>query len=231
MTHGRPWRRAAAALALCLATAASASPAAAQSEAHRVFHPHVRAVIQAYYPAPQDPSVLDWAQRIVLWNTLQILALQGILDIGALVATCGDASDPSSLASCQEEAASLALRSQVLALEEACPVDLSAGERAGCLFAFFQELASLEQVLHARHQRFLLELSDLWRVYANHGRPDVMRFRAIPELRRLAELDTILLFVFHLRVQAFEEQIVLLQRIERDLAGQAWASQVPRGGL
>ena len=188
----RPLRRAAAVLALGLATAAGASPAAAQSEAHRVFHPHVRAVIQAYYPAPQNPSVLDWAQRIVLWNTLQILALQGILDIGALVTTCGgpDASDPSSLASCQGEAASLALRSQVLALEEACPVNLSAAERASCLFAFFQELATLEQVLHPKFQHFLHEQSDLWRVYANHGRPDVVRFRAIPELRRLAELDT-----------------------------------------
>jgi hypothetical protein len=49
------------------------------------FHLHARAVIQAYYPAPQDPSILDWAERTVLWNTLQILALQGSLDISALV--------------------------------------------------------------------------------------------------------------------------------------------------
>ncbi|MGH6895612.1 MAG: hypothetical protein ACREJ5_03580 [Geminicoccaceae bacterium] len=233
MTRHRRSRRAAAVLALGLATAAGARPGAAQSEAHGVFHPHVRAVIQAYYPAPQDPSVLDWAEGIVLWNALEVLALQGILDIGALVATCAgpDASDRSGLATCHSEAASLAFRSQVLALEEACPVDLSAGERASCLFAFYQVLASREQMLHAKYQRFLLELSDLGRVYASHGRPEVMRLRAIPQLRRLAELDTILLFASHVRVQALEEQIALLQRIERELAGQAWASEVPRGGL
>ena len=230
MTRHRPLRRAAAVLALGLATAASASPAAAQSEAHGVFHPHVRAVIQTYYPGSQDPSVLDWAERIVLWNTLQILALQGILDISALVATCGGPDAPDASA-CREEMAALALRSQVLALEEACPVDLSAGERAGCLFAFYQELATQEQVLHPKFQRFLHEQSDLWRVYAGHGRPDVMRFRAIPELRRLAELDTVLLFVFYVRAKALDEQIVLLRRIERELAGQAWANEVPRGGL
>jgi hypothetical protein len=233
MSRHHPLRLAGAALALGFATTAAASPSAVQSEAQEAFYPRARAVIQAYYPTPQDPSFFAWAERIVLWNTLQILALQGILDISALVATCAgsDASDSSGLATCQDEVASLALRSQVLALEEACRFDLSAGERADCLFAFFQELATLEQVLHPRFQFFLQAQSDLWRVYANHGRPGVMRFRAIPELRRLAELDTILLFVSYVRVKALEEQIALLQRIESELAGQAWANEVPRGEL
>ena len=205
-------------LILLTFTATDILAASGESESHVVRH---YSIINKHLPPLTNPSLLKWAERSILLSSLQVLALQSILEINNLVETCSDESEPDQSigASCLKDMSEIAIKPRIFPLNEACPSGLDPEEQIGCLQEFQLQLATQEQVMPGIwNNRFGMSSSELFRVWEHNGKPDIEQWGSIPELRRAAEIDTILLYVTYVRVKALEELLNLENRINAELS-------------
>ncbi|MHA1566176.1 MAG: hypothetical protein ACTSX7_12755 [Alphaproteobacteria bacterium] len=155
---------------------------------------------------------------MVQLNIVSLLPLQAMLQIGAIDGLCSNATDLAF--ECMQEAAPLVVEGRWPVIEEACPIHLATIEYSECLFEIHLALLTQEQVLSIW---FALEpsytyVSGLDRVWKAHGKPAILDWGSIPELREVAETDAILLFVNYVRLRIQEERIRILKRISHELA-------------
>jgi hypothetical protein len=192
----------------------------------------IEAALGKYFPPLVQPTLLDLAERSIQFNTLEIVVLQGILELNSLVMPCIGPSNPQTRGhmACLDAAASLAVTTQVLVQDEACPVNLVIAERMECLFNLYAELASRDDIVPIPSD-FSVHHKDWWQIWNGLGKPDPAQWTAFPELRRYAEEDAVLLHMLFVRYMSLREQSLLIKRIFDEAVVNMWGQTVSQENI